>query len=229
MRTWKKLGIAALVVASVAAPTALMASDRFGDVPDTNLFHGDINTLADNKITLGCNVEGTLYCPTDNVTRQQMASFMVRLMGKAEGIAPSVHAATADSLSNQTTTVLTLAHGENADLLTEGPLRLSATCTDNAGTTEVRVLAHTTVDNAVLASNDVDDADFDIADSGAEVAALNSPAATPAIDNQGYPLVLNAPDGSSILGDDVVLGANVHDGATDCLVTFNALAVAAAA
>jgi hypothetical protein len=49
------------------------------DVPDTNIFHGDITWLADNDITRGCNPPtNTLFCPKDNVTREQMAAFMRR-------------------------------------------------------------------------------------------------------------------------------------------------------
>ncbi|MFP3915680.1 MAG: S-layer homology domain-containing protein, partial [Actinomycetota bacterium] len=74
---------AALVVATallIAAPLAVLAADRFQDVPDSNIFHEDIAWLADGGVTLGCNPpDNDEFCPTDNVTRQQMAAFMHRL------------------------------------------------------------------------------------------------------------------------------------------------------
>ena len=51
---------------------------RFSD-DDFSIFEDDIEWMADQEITLGCNAEGTLYCPADSVTRAQMASFLVRV------------------------------------------------------------------------------------------------------------------------------------------------------
>ena len=65
----------------VAVPTAVLAAHVFDDVPDSNTFHDDIAWLADNEVTLGCVPDGSLYCPSEAVTRQQMAGFMRRLVG----------------------------------------------------------------------------------------------------------------------------------------------------
>ncbi len=55
--------------------------DWFDDDNDTT-FEADINTLAAAGITKGCNPpDNTLYCPSDSVTRGQMAAFLVRAMG----------------------------------------------------------------------------------------------------------------------------------------------------
>ncbi len=68
------------IVIVVAIPVGVMAAHRFVDVPDSNQFHDDIGWLADNRVTLGCNAPANdRYCPSDNVTRQQMAAFMRRL------------------------------------------------------------------------------------------------------------------------------------------------------
>lgn len=68
------------MVVGVLGPIAVYGSDGFTDVPDTNIFHGDITWMADNGITQGCNPPGnTEFCPSDNVTREQMAAFMRRL------------------------------------------------------------------------------------------------------------------------------------------------------
>ena len=51
----------------------------FLDVSGTH--EGNINAIADAEVTLGCNPEGTLYCPFENVRRDQMASFLARATG----------------------------------------------------------------------------------------------------------------------------------------------------
>jgi hypothetical protein len=53
-------------------------SQRFTDVPPANVFYNFIDRLAVLQITLGCTPDHTLYCPTDPVTRAQMAAFLVR-------------------------------------------------------------------------------------------------------------------------------------------------------
>ncbi len=45
---------------------------------DGNTHEGMIEAIAAEGITLGCNQEGTLYCPADPVRRDQMASFIAR-------------------------------------------------------------------------------------------------------------------------------------------------------
>jgi hypothetical protein len=53
-------------------------SQRFTDVPPSNVFYNFIDRLAVLQITLGCTPDHTLYCPADPVTRAQMAAFLVR-------------------------------------------------------------------------------------------------------------------------------------------------------
>jgi hypothetical protein len=48
----------------------------------TSVHASSINSIADVGVTLGCNPpENTRFCPTDPVTRAQMASFLVRALG----------------------------------------------------------------------------------------------------------------------------------------------------
>ena len=76
---WKIVIVAAFTLV-LGVPIGVIASDVFSDVPDSNTFHDAITWLADNDVTLGCNPPAnTEFCPTDNVTRQQMAGFMRRL------------------------------------------------------------------------------------------------------------------------------------------------------
>lgn len=69
-----------LLVGSLGTPAA---ASSFVDVPDDNPFVDDIEWLAAEGITLGCNAAGDRFCPTDYVTRGQMAAFLNRALGLA--------------------------------------------------------------------------------------------------------------------------------------------------
>ena len=56
------------------------ATNYFTD-DNGNIHEENINALRGAGVTLGCNAEGTLFCPSDTVTRAQMASFLVRALG----------------------------------------------------------------------------------------------------------------------------------------------------
>lgn len=58
---------------------APLDDDRFADVSGTHA--ANINAVAEAGITLGCNADGTLFCPNDVVTRGQMAAFLFRALG----------------------------------------------------------------------------------------------------------------------------------------------------
>ena len=58
------------------------SSSRFQDVPETHLFFDDIEWMGDEGITRGCNPpENSRFCPDKQVTRGQMAAFLVRALG----------------------------------------------------------------------------------------------------------------------------------------------------
>lgn len=60
------------------------AMQRFADVPPQNFFYAFIERLAIRQITLGCGTNEmglSIYCPSDPVTREQMAAFLVRAFG----------------------------------------------------------------------------------------------------------------------------------------------------
>jgi hypothetical protein len=73
--------VAALIVAVLVVwPSMSRASHTFDDVGDSNVFHSDIDWLAANGVTKGCNPpHNTKFCPSNPVTREQMAAFMKRL------------------------------------------------------------------------------------------------------------------------------------------------------
>ncbi len=81
-RRLRRVSITTVValVLTTAVSTVVIAAHSFTDVPDTNTFHEDIEWLADNRVTIGCNPpENTEFCPEENVTREQMSAFMHRL------------------------------------------------------------------------------------------------------------------------------------------------------
>ena len=83
---WTGAGVQALVLLAFSA-TAMAQCAGFTDVPDdtaTGGFCPNVQWVKNRAITLGCT-SATLYCPSGNVTRLQMAAFMNRL---ANAIAP---------------------------------------------------------------------------------------------------------------------------------------------
>ena len=65
------------------------ASQRFTDVPPSNVFYNFIDRLAVLGITLGCNPpSNTMYCPGSAVTREQMSAFLLRGLGEFDPPTP---------------------------------------------------------------------------------------------------------------------------------------------
>jgi hypothetical protein len=99
--------IGALALAS-ALPLAVLASHSFSDVPDSNEFHGSIEWMKNNGVTIGCNPPAnTEFCPADNVTREQMASFM-RRFAQTQGTAAANVNDAADTITTTGTTYVEL-------------------------------------------------------------------------------------------------------------------------
>lgn len=58
------------------------ATATFDDVPSTHTFYRDVEWLAAEGITKGCNPPANnLFCPSDSVSRGQMAAFLHRALG----------------------------------------------------------------------------------------------------------------------------------------------------
>jgi RHS repeat-associated protein/uncharacterized repeat protein (TIGR01451 family) len=70
---------------------------RFNDVPSTNPFYAHIEEMAVRQITLGCSATPPLYCPAQNVTRGQMAAFLIRAFDNPN-LPPSVNAGSDQNL-----------------------------------------------------------------------------------------------------------------------------------
>lgn len=78
----RRLLAGAVLSAAVAVPTIAAAQHEggFSDVGEDHSFHDDIQWLAQEGITRGCDEHA--FCPQDAVTRGQMAAFLHRM---AEG------------------------------------------------------------------------------------------------------------------------------------------------
>jgi hypothetical protein len=90
--------LGATVAFALSVPLAVFASHQFTDVPNSNLFHADIDALVDSGVTSGC--AANRYCPNANVTRGQMAAFLNRLGALAPGKTPVVNATKLDGLDS---------------------------------------------------------------------------------------------------------------------------------
>lgn len=80
-RRFRRLTVVSVMAVAISTiiSTVAIASHVFTDVPDSNQFHSSIGWMQENEVTVGCNPPANdEFCPTDNVTRQQMASFMRR-------------------------------------------------------------------------------------------------------------------------------------------------------
>ncbi len=74
-----RLALITLLVSVLVTAGAAVASTGFLDVPEDHVFADEIVWLADEGITRGCNPPANdRFCPTDVVTRGQMAAFLSR-------------------------------------------------------------------------------------------------------------------------------------------------------
>ena len=102
----KRLVVLAIVLCLVAVGTPVAAytvSGTFTD-DDGSVHEPDIQAIASIGVTNGCGP--ALYCPTDQVTREQMASFLVRALGLTPlssgpfvDLLPNVHAGDINALA----------------------------------------------------------------------------------------------------------------------------------
>ena len=57
-----------------------LTTQTFNDVPPTSSFFDFINVFNSWQITMGCSASPPMFCPTDMVTRDQFATFIIRSM-----------------------------------------------------------------------------------------------------------------------------------------------------
>lgn len=83
-RRWALLSGLAVVLLGLsvvsARPAIGVAIDGYFVDDNTSQFEDDINAIAEAGITLGCDANGSRYCPEQTVTRGQMAAFLNRAL-----------------------------------------------------------------------------------------------------------------------------------------------------
>lgn len=82
--------LSTVAISSLAAAGAVAASSLFVDVDPGATHEEGISWLTQTGVTGGCAADA--YCPDDPVTRAQMATFLWRLSGNADGVDPMVDA-----------------------------------------------------------------------------------------------------------------------------------------
>jgi len=105
------LALVALLV--ILTPLGLLAAAPFNDLTG-GVRDANIGLLYDAGITKGC-VPNVSYCPTANVTREEMASFLARMAGLGAN-PPVVNAKTAQTaaLATNATNAVNATHATNA-------------------------------------------------------------------------------------------------------------------
>ena len=66
----------------------LHVGGSFTDVPSGSGFYPSVETVLHNGVTAGCG-DGTTFCPTDTVTRQQMAVFLLKSVEGSDYVPPA--------------------------------------------------------------------------------------------------------------------------------------------
>ncbi|MGN6755329.1 MAG: S-layer homology domain-containing protein, partial [Thermomicrobiales bacterium] len=96
--------IGCIALLAALAPLGLLAgsSQPFADVDPNSVHYTNIIAIRQAGITNGCNPAANLYCPNNNVTRQEMASFLARTAGIG-GNPPVANALTAVAAANADT------------------------------------------------------------------------------------------------------------------------------
>lgn len=104
-KRWLRRAVIALAVGMLVLPAAAWAGHQFTDVPDDDsavgIFHDDIEWMADNGVTRGCNPNdnppNTEYCPDRDLDRKEMAAFLHRLETEDVFVTPDEHEAMVDA------------------------------------------------------------------------------------------------------------------------------------
>ena len=99
-RTVRRILLITAAFALFVVPAAAIAAAGFTDVADDSVFVADIQWMKDNDITRGCNPPANdRFCPSNNVTREQMSAFMHRLaVNQVVDAATAIEADNADTL-----------------------------------------------------------------------------------------------------------------------------------
>jgi hypothetical protein len=67
-----------LMLPAINGASCLTAAPTFADVPNTDPFFAYVENVYEAGVTGGCNANPLMYCPSNPVTRQQMAVFLLK-------------------------------------------------------------------------------------------------------------------------------------------------------
>jgi hypothetical protein len=113
--------VVALVAAIAAIPTAAVATHLFTDVSDTDVHARGIEFVADSGITAGC--DAGRFCPSESVTRSQLATFLHRSSGYTPEVGPVANALLLDdTFYAENFEILTLDGGEAGECVSAEPI-----------------------------------------------------------------------------------------------------------
>ena len=118
----------------VLTPLATFAVNPFTDLQAGSVHNANIDAIYNAGITTGCD-PNVRYCPTDLVTRQEMASFLARTAGLGTN-PPVANAKTAQTaaLATNATNAVNATNATNAIHATSADTATSATNAGNANT-----------------------------------------------------------------------------------------------
>jgi hypothetical protein len=71
-----------LIASITGSKNQPQAQSLFGDVPEGHWAYDYVMAIYDAGITAGCSQSPLMYCPEENVTREQMAVFITRAMNE---------------------------------------------------------------------------------------------------------------------------------------------------
>lgn len=130
MRT-RTLLLSAVVLALSGGAVASASTDGYASFTDApfGVHEPGVDWAARSGVTVGCTPDR--FCAGDAVTRGQMATFLHRLSGTADGTAPSVDAATVGGRSAAQLSVINgLVEVTERARRTQAVVDLTATCPD---------------------------------------------------------------------------------------------------
>jgi hypothetical protein len=72
---------AAIETKTPGSCTTASCTEKFADVPASNIFCSHIEGVYNAGVVSGCQATPLMYCPSINVTRAQMAKFIINAFG----------------------------------------------------------------------------------------------------------------------------------------------------
>jgi hypothetical protein len=225
---WLPIGLITLLAALMVPVAVIAAGGSFTD-DDTSVFEADIEWLADAGVTRGCNPPANdRFCPSQAVSRGQMAAFMrrfARFLGAEDGIVDQAdQAATAHSAAtaNHATTADHAITSDSATTAGTATAAGTATTADQVGgfaaNELVRVGGCVTID----APDGVDyECNFDIDAPVDGVVALNGSANLATFATSDFVYCSFSVDGSWVGSTERSIYLKTGDGtaANDCVST----------